>query len=65
MSRPNPVKSFKHANDQYQKRHHNCSYYSKCLDKAAKKNWENFTCKFCVIFKKYNKRSQDIAKYIK
>jgi len=41
-------------------KYYNCEYYGICLDKASRKNWKNFLCISCPIFKRYNKTRKQI-----
>jgi len=54
MSRPFPIR-LNHNPTSAIHRHVDCEFHSKCLNKAAKKRWKNFSCVSCVIFKKYKR----------
>ena len=54
MSRPFPIRLNYYPTTSVH-RHVNCELHHKCLDKAERKNWKNFSCVSCVIFKKHKK----------
>jgi hypothetical protein len=37
-----------------------CKYYEDCLDLAAFKNWKNFDCEACELYKVLFRKREDV-----
>jgi len=57
MTRRNPIhrRATLSISESCESKHYNCDHYSKCLKKAVRKNWKNFVCSLCPVFKEYKK----------
>ena len=58
MSRPFPIR-LNHYPVTSVHRHTDCDNHRNCLNKAVRKNWKNFSCVSCGIFKKYKREKAE------